>query len=93
MTGLFLAEIQEAASIAGQMTINPFKNIYAIICGLIWTFDADAERMLFMLDTDCPIQNTDFNTAWYQLGAGEYDYVPASSFIQTVMPLIPQTYI
>jgi Ca2+-binding EF-hand superfamily protein len=40
-----------------------------------------------------PAQNTYFNTAWSQLGGGASGYVPASSFVQAVVPLIPQTYI
>ena len=40
-----------------------------------------------------PIQETYFNTAWSQLGGGVNGYVPASSFVQAVVPLIPQTYI
>ena len=40
-----------------------------------------------------PVQETYFNTAWSQLGVGMNDYVPASSFVQAVIPLIPPTYI
>ena len=40
-----------------------------------------------------PIQETYFNTAWSQLGNGVNGYVPVASFVETIVPLIPQTYI
>lgn len=40
-----------------------------------------------------PMQETYFSTAWSQLGGGVGGYVPASSFVQAVVPLIPQSYI
>jgi Ca2+-binding EF-hand superfamily protein len=40
-----------------------------------------------------PLQETYFSTAWSQLGGGVNGYVPASSFVEVVMPLIPQTYV
>jgi Ca2+-binding EF-hand superfamily protein len=38
-----------------------------------------------------PMQESYFTTAWSQFGGNEY--VPASSFVEAVIPLIPQTYI
>jgi len=149
---LQLAFNQQAASTGGRMTINEFRNIYASIAGLSWNFDADAERLFLMFDTDgngaltfdeflmaylmlqrgvspvqrwsyvlnsyplsrpgylsqqeaqlllsnmqrfynFPLQETYFSTAWSQLGSGANGYVPASSFVEAVIPLIPQTYI
>jgi Ca2+-binding EF-hand superfamily protein len=134
------------------MTINEFKAVYASIAGLSWNFNADAERVFLMFDTDgngvltfneflmaylmlqrsvnpvqrwsyvvnsypvsqqgylsaqeaqyllnnmqrfynFPMQETYFNTAWSQVGGGVNGYVPATSFVQAVVPLIPQTYI
>jgi hypothetical protein len=40
-----------------------------------------------------PLQETYFTTAWSQFGGGINGYVPISSFVETVIPLIPQTYI
>jgi Ca2+-binding EF-hand superfamily protein len=40
-----------------------------------------------------PLQETYFTTAWSQLGGGVNGYVSASSFVETVIPLIPQSYI
>ncbi|CAF0730398.1 unnamed protein product [Adineta ricciae] len=40
-----------------------------------------------------PVQNTYFTQAWSQLGGGVNGYVPVTSFVQAVVPLIPQTYI
>ena len=40
-----------------------------------------------------PMQESYFNTAWSQLGVGMNEYVPVSSFIQAIIPVIPQTYI
>jgi Ca2+-binding EF-hand superfamily protein len=160
MTGLSPIQIQQlemlfnqqAAATGGRMTINQFKNIYASIAGLTWNFDANAERMFLMFDTDgngvltfneflmaylmlqrgvspiqrwsyivnsyplsrpgylsqqeaqlllnnmqrfynFPLQETYFTTAWSQFGGGINGYVPISSFVETVIPLIPQTYI
>jgi Ca2+-binding EF-hand superfamily protein len=159
MTGLSPLQIQQlefafnqqAAPTGGRMTINEFKNIYASIAGLSWNFNADAERVFLMFDTDgngvltfneflmaylmlqrgvnpvqrwsyvlnsyplsrpgylsqqeaqlllnnmqrfynFPLQQSYFTTAWSQLG-GYGGYVPASSFIEVLIPLIPQTYI
>jgi Ca2+-binding EF-hand superfamily protein len=40
-----------------------------------------------------PAQETYFNTAWSQLGGVQGGYVPVQGFIESVIPLIPQTYI
>jgi Ca2+-binding EF-hand superfamily protein len=40
-----------------------------------------------------PLQETYFTTAWSSLGGGVNGYVPATSFVEAVVPLIPQTYI
>jgi hypothetical protein len=40
-----------------------------------------------------PLQETYFTNAWSQLGGGVNGYVPASLFVQNVIPLIPQSYI
>jgi Ca2+-binding EF-hand superfamily protein len=160
MTGLSPLQIeqlqiafnQQSASTGGRMTLNEFKAVYASIAGLSWNFNADAERVFLMFDTDgngvltfneflmaylmlqrsvnpvqrwsyvvnsypvtqqgylsaqeaqyllnnmqrfynFPMQETYFNTAWSQVGGGVNGYVPATSFVQAVVPLIPQTYI
>lgn len=40
-----------------------------------------------------PVEDRYFTTAWSQLGVGMDDFVPASSFLETIIPLIPPTYI
>jgi Ca2+-binding EF-hand superfamily protein len=40
-----------------------------------------------------PLQESYFTTAWSRVGGGVNGYVPISSFVETVVPLIPQTYI
>jgi hypothetical protein len=41
-----------------------------------------------------PLQESYFSTAWSQLGGGGIGgYVPASSFVEAIIPMIPQTYI
>ena len=40
-----------------------------------------------------PYQDSYFNTAWSQIGGVEGGYVPVQSFVQAVIPLIPQNYI
>ncbi|CAF0898587.1 unnamed protein product [Adineta steineri] len=60
MTGLSPAQIQQleiafnqrTAATGGRMTINEFKTVYASIAGLTWNFNADAERIFLMFDTD-----------------------------------------
>ena len=37
-----------------------------------------------------PLQESYFNTAWSQVNAGPDGYVPAQSFVQALVPLIPQ---
>jgi hypothetical protein len=39
-----------------------------------------------------PLQESYFSTAWSQLG-GIGGYVPATSFVEAIIPMIPQTYI
>ena len=160
MTGLTPAQIQQlqtvfnqqAAATGGRMTIGQFKTVLASIDGVSLNFDANAERIFLMLDTDgngvltfneflmaylmlqrgvapaqrwsyalnsfpasrpgylsapeaqlllnqmqqfynFPLQETYFNTAWSQVGGGANGFVPASSFVQAVIPLIPPTYV
>ena len=40
-----------------------------------------------------PMQESYFSTAWSQIGGAQGGYVPAASFVQAVIPLIPQSYI
>jgi hypothetical protein len=40
-----------------------------------------------------PLQESYFSTAWSQLGGGVGGYVPATSFVEAIIPMIPQTYI
>ena len=60
MTGLSPAQIQQlqvafnqqAAATGGRMTISQFKAVVASISGISWNFDAEAERIFLMFDTD-----------------------------------------
>ena len=40
-----------------------------------------------------PLQESYFTTAWSQLGGGVGGYVPATAFVEAIIPIIPQTYI
>lgn len=60
MTGLSPAQIQQlhyafnqqTALTGGRMTLDQFRNVYTSIVGLPWNFNADAERIFLMFDTD-----------------------------------------
>lgn len=86
--------------LAGQRGISPIQRWSYVVNSYPlsrpgYLSQAEAQLLLNNMQRfyNFPLQDSYFTTAWSQVGGVQGGYVPATSFVEALIPLIPQTYI